>query len=355
MKKTVFVIGAAAMLLLAGCMSSPKAEERVHNVDAGLQDSVEAIMQRHLTEYGAMDGVAIVMETGSGRIRAMVGLGCKDDGVYVRADSLAGTGHCSALMRTVSALAALDTGKVKPDTEVDAGNGVYVCDKDTIRDHNWTRGGYGELTLRRALALNSSIGVVKAVDEAFADKRQFVENIEKMSFGQPRDVEGLVMDSCGQDASTLPWYCYAIGQKETSPIQMLAFYNAIANNGKMVAPLLYEPQNPTGEEAQTINPQIASPSSIADIREMLEETVKDGLGRLAMSDKFAVAGMSGTISNGDGTLTADFCGYFPAEKPAYTVLVSVHRKDLPASGGAMAGTIFKEIAELLHRHKDTSW
>ncbi len=75
------------------------------------------------------------------------------------------------------------------------------------------------------------------------------------------------------------------------------------------------------------------------------------MGKQAMPDKFFVAGMSGTISNEDGTLTADFCGYFPAESPAYTVLVSVHRKEIPASGGAMAGTIFKEIAELLHRQR----
>ncbi len=351
MKKSMFVVGAAAMLLLASCKSSPKAEERVSNVDEGLQDSVEAVMQRHLPEYGAMDGVAIVMETNSGRIKAMVGLESKGDGAYVRADSLAGAGHSSGLMMTVSMLAALDSDNVKPDTEVDTGNGIYVCDnKDTIRDHNWSRGGYGKLTLRQALAHNSNIGVVKAINEAFTDKRQFFGSVKKMSFGQPLEVEGLVISSCGQDANDMPWYYYAIGYGETSPIRMLAFYNAIANNGKMVAPLLYEPSHPTGEDVKAINPQIASPAGISDIREILEETVKDGLGRQAMPDKFTVAGMNGTISNEDGTLTADFCGYLPADNPAYTVLVSVHRKEIPASGGAMAGTIFKEIAELLYRY-----
>ena len=113
------MIGAAA-LMLASCKYSPKAEERMCNVSGELQDSVETILQKHLLEYDAMDGVVIVMETKSGRIRAMVGLENKGDGTYVRADSLAGVGRSSALMSTVSMLAALNTGKVKPDMKVES-------------------------------------------------------------------------------------------------------------------------------------------------------------------------------------------------------------------------------------------
>ena len=353
MKNVMFMIGVAAMLILASCKSSPKTEERVCNVYGELQDSVEAILQRHLSEYDAMDGVAIVMETNSGRIRAMVGLECKEGCSYVRADSLAGTGHSSALMRAVTILAALNSGKVTPDTKVDTGEGVYVCGKDTIFDHNWRKGGYGELTLRQVLAFGSNVGTVKAVDKAFADKKQFIDNVKKMSFGQPAEMEGLKIDSCSQDAAELHWYDFALGNKETAPIQMLTFYNAIANNGKMVAPFLYEPLRPIDEGPQVLNPQIASASSINTIREMLEENIIKGLGKRAMSTLFAVAGANGTIYNKDSTLTADFCGYFPTKAPVYTVFVSVHRKEQPASGGVMAGTIFKEIAEFLYRHKDS--
>lgn len=152
-------------------------------------------------------------------------------------------------------------------------------------------GGYGEMTLRRAFAFNSDIGLAKAIEMAFADKKQFVESVKGMKFGQPCEVEGLTMDSCSQDgASSLPWYRYAVGCKETTPIQILTFYNAIANNGKMVAPQLYEPLRPSEEEAQILNPQIASPLSIATIRDMLEGTVSEGMGIRAMSDKFTVAG-----------------------------------------------------------------
>lgn len=324
MKKNVYLLLLVIVsLALASCKSSHKSEESASNINNVLQDSVEAILEKHLVEYGAMDGVAIVMETESGKIRAMVGLDAKGDSTYVRADSLAASKHSSALMRTVSVLAALNTGKVKPDDMFDSGVGIFVYDNDTIYDHNWRKGGYGELTLRQALAYSSDIGILKAVDEAFPNKKNFLASVRKMSFGQPLEVEGMKLDSCSQDTD-LPWYCYAMGSQKITPLQMLAFYNAIANKDS-----------------------IASPSSIADIRGMLEGVVSKGLAKRAMSDKVKVAGMNGTIRNEDSTLTADFCGYFPADKPKYTILVSVHRKEVPAAGGRMAGSIFKEIAEMV--------
>lgn len=324
MKKNVYLLLLVIVsLALASCKSSHKSEKSVSNINNVLQDSVEAILEKHLVEYGAMDGVAIVMETESGKIRAMVGLDAKGDSTYERADSLAASKHSSALMRTVSALAALNTGKVKPDDMFDSGVGLFVYDNDTIYDHNWRKGGYGELTLRQALAYSSDIGILKAVDEAFPDKKDFLASVRKMSFGQSLEVEGMKLDSCSQDTD-LPWYCYAMGFQKITPLQMLAFYNAIANKDS-----------------------IASPSSIADIRGMLEGVVSKGLAKRAMSDKIKVAGMNGTIRNEDSTLTADFCGCFPADKPKYTILVSVHRKEVPAAGGRMAGSIFKEIAEMV--------
>lgn len=329
MKKVSLLVLAIALLALASCKSSPKSEESVSNINNALQDSVAAILEKHLVEYGAMDGVAIIMETESGKIRAMVGLDAKGDSTYERVDSLAASKHSSALMRTVSVLAALNTGKVKPDDVFDSGAGVFVYDNDTIYDHNWQKGGYGELTLWQALAYSSDIGILKAVDEAFPDKKDFLASVRKMSFGQPLEVEGMKLDSCVQD-SEMPWCYYAMGFQEITPLQMLAFYNAIANKDS-----------------------IASPSSIVDIRGMLEGVVSKGLAKRAMSDKVKVAGMNGTIRNEDSTLTADFCGYFPADKPKYTILVSVHRKEVPAAGGRMAGTIFREIAEIIDRCKDT--
>lgn len=326
MKKVLFLL-LAVVLLLASCKPSPKSEERVSTINGVLQDSVEAILQKHLVEYDAMDGVAIVMETESGNIRAMVGLKAKGDSTYERADSLAGSKHSSALMKTVAVLAALNTGKVKPDDLFDSGEGIFTYGNDTIFEHNWQKGGFGELTLRQALAYSSDIAITQAVDKAFPNKKDFWEMLKKMSYGQPLEVEGLKVDSCLQNID-LPWYYFVMGYHETTPIQMLAFYQAIAKKSK-----------------------IASPSSIDNIHEMLEGVVSNGLAKKAMSDKFKVAGQNGTIYNKDSTLTVDFCGFYPSDKPKYTILVSIHRKELPAKGGAMAGSTFKEIAEFLYCYK----
>ena len=207
--------------------------------------------------------------------------------------------------------------------------------------------GISKEALRQALYYSSDVGVTRAVDRAFADKKQFFESVKKMSFGQPLEVEGLKMDACSQDSIEMPWYYYAMGFQEIAPIQMLTFYNAIADEGKMVMPLLFEPSPMSEDTLQVINPQIAKASCITEIRKMLEGVITEGLGKRAMSDKVKVAGMNGAIYNEDSTLTADFCGYFPADKPKYTVLVSVHRKERPAAGGRMAGAVFKEIAEYL--------
>lgn len=223
MKKEIcLLVLAIALLALASCKSSLKSEESVSNINNALQDSVEVILEKHLVEYGAMDGVAIIMETESGKVRAMVGLEAKDDSAYVRADSLAASKHSSALMRTVSVLAALNTGKVKPDDMFDSGVGVFVYDNDTIYDHNWRKGGYGEMTLWQTLAYSSDIGILKAVDEAFPDKKDFLASVRKMSFGQPLEVEGMKLDSCVQD-SEMPWCYYAMGFQKITPLQMLAF------------------------------------------------------------------------------------------------------------------------------------
>lgn len=323
MKNVSLMLLAIALLALASCKSSPKPEKTESTIDGVLQDSVEAILERHLVEYDAIDGVAIVMETESRKIPAMVGLMAKSDSSYERADSLAASKHSSALMRMVSVLSALNTGKVKPDDKFDSGVGIYAYGNDTVFDYNWRKGGFGELTLRQALAYSSDVAITRAVDEAFPDKQAFLASVRKMSFGQSLEVEGLKVGSSLQDTE-MPWCYYAMGFQEITPIQMLAFYNAIARKDK-----------------------IASPLSIADIRGMLEGVVKEGFGKQAMSDKFAVVGQNGTIYNEDSTLTADFCGYFPADKPRYTILVSVHLKGIPAAGGRMAGTIFREIAECL--------
>lgn len=122
---------------------------------------------------------------------------------------------------------------------------------------------------------------------------------------------------------------------------MLTFYNAIANNGKMVQPQLYK------DSTTVINPQIASQANIDSLKQALKYVVTDGLGQPAKSDKVQIAGETGTVQLEDGSYIVEFCGYFPINVPQYSIIVSIHKERLPASGGLMAGDVFRQITEYI--------
>jgi cell division protein FtsI (penicillin-binding protein 3) len=134
---------------------------------------------------------------------------------------------------------------------------------------------------------------------------------------------------------------------------MLTFYNAIANGGRMVKPTLK-----TGE-IEIINPQIANPQNIQNIQTVLKHVVSQGLGRKAGSSILSVAGKTGTSQVGEYDFGEDtyvdeyqlaFCGYFPADAPKYSIIVSMNKLGLPASGGGMAGVVFHDIVEWMITH-----
>ena len=148
----------------------------------------------------------------------------------------------------------------------------------------------------------------------------------------------------GLQKKNITWNCIGYGLS-VSPIQVLTFYNAIANNGKMVQPQLYK------DSVVVINPQIANKANIDSLKLALAYNVTDGLGQPAKSDKTTVAGKQGTIivstDDGNTMYAVEFCGYFPTGNPKYSIIVSINKTGLPASGGLMAGDVFKQIVELL--------
>ena len=332
-----------------------------------LQWAVDSLLNAQMTEIGnCLQGQAIVMEVQTGEILAMVGLERNFEGRFQPCKNFAYQQELGSLMHTVSLLAMLESGKVKLDEVVDAGNGLYeVGNGMWMKDHNWRRGGYEKITLHRALEVSSNIGIGKAVDKAFGNnQQQFFALLDKMSFGQPDNIEGIdgmnpISYSSPKDKEWANWKLWwsAIGyERKIAPIQMLTFYNAIANNGKMVKPTLK-----TGE-IEIINSQIASQTNIDSMQVVLENVVSQGLGRKAGTPILRVAGKTGTSQvneydyyNEVGTPLAEyqlaFCGYFPAEAPKYSIIVSINKLGLPASGGGMAGVVFSEIVEWMICHE----
>ena len=314
-------------------------------IDSTLQVKATSILENKQTELNALSGQVIIMKVQTGHIKAMVGLERKDGANYLPCENFS-QAHESALMHPISILAALETRKVKLSDMVDVGNGIYSIQDRELKDHNWHRGGYGEISIKQGLASSSNIAVYKTMEKAFGNNAQAYFNLlNNMSYGKPDSIAGIAnlkpayfvtpKDS-GWSDTAFAWFCIGYNQTIT-PIQMLTFYNAIANSGKMVQPQLYK------NSTTVINPQIATQANIDSLKQALEYVVTDGLGQPAKSDKTQVAGETGTIQLEDGSYIVECCGYFPANAPQYSIIVSIHKKELPASGGLMAGDVFRQI------------
>lgn len=316
---------------------------RISTIDSTLQTNATAILESKLSEINAQSGQVIIMEVQTGQIKALVGLIKKDSTNYQPCENFS-VWQSTGLMHPISLLAALETGKVKLSDKVDTGNGIYSVYGRSLKDHNWHRGGYGELTAQEGLAVSSNIATYKVMEKAFGDDPQtFFDLLANMSYGKPDSINGIAsLQPYKITEKNITWNC--IGYEQLiSPIQVLTFYNAIGNDGKMVQPQLYK------DSVVVINPQIASRASIDSLKKALVFNITDGLGQPAKSDKVVVAGMQGTSSlstNEDSTkdmYAVEFCGYFPTDNPKYSIIVSINKAGLPASGGLMAGDVFKKI------------
>ena len=341
------------LFLLVSCQSRQQVTENISTIDSILQVNVTSLLENKLSELDALSGQVIVMEVQSGQIKALVGLTKKDSTNYQSCENFS-VWQSTGLMHPISLLAALETGKVKLSDKVDTGNGIYQIHGRELKDHNWHRGGYGELTVQEGLAASSNIAIYKTMEKAFANNPQAYFNLlANMSYGKPDSITGIANlkpahivtpKDNNWAKSDFAWSSIGYNQ-QISPIQILTFYNAIANNGKMIQPQLYK------DSVVVINPQIASRASIDSLKKALVFNITDGLGQPAKSDKVVVVGMQGTSSlstNEDSTknmYAVEFCGYFPTDNPKYSIIVSINKTGLPASGGLMAGDAFRQFVD----------
>ena len=341
------------LFLLVSCQSRQQVTENISTIDSILQVNVTSLLENKLSELDALSGQAIVMEVQSGQIKALVGLTRKDSTNYQSCENFS-VWQSTGLMHPISLLAALETGKVKLSNKVDTGNGIYQVHGRELKDHNWHRGGYGELTVQEGLAVSSNIAIYKTMEKAFGNNPQaYFDLLANMSYGKPDSITGIANlkpahivtpKDNNWAKSDFAWSSIGYNQ-QISPIQILTFYNAIANNGKMIQPQLYK------DSVVVINPQIASRVSIDSLKKALVFNITDGLGQPAKSDKVLVAGMQGTSSlstNEDSTkgmYAVEFCGYFPTDNPKYSIIVSINKTGLPASGELMAGDAFRQFVD----------
>lgn len=341
----------------------------ITTIDVGMQDIAEKALVDELKEINATVGVAILMEVQTGDIKAIVNMTKGSDGVYreIRNNAISDMMEPGSTFKTASIMVALEDGKITPDQTIDTGNGVYNMHGRPMKDHNWHRGGYGVITTTQTLMYSSNIGVSRLIDQNYHDQpEKYVQGLYKLGIATPLklDIPGAgkpyirMPNKDNWSKTALAWM--SIGyETQVPPINTLAFYNAIANNGVMVKPRFVKSIVKDGQVVEDIptevlNPAIASPKTIQDIQIILKKVVSEGLGKKAGSKQFHVSGKTGTaqVSQGKGGYKTgtmhylvSFCGYFPSEAPKYSCIVAIQKSGLPASGGLMAGSVFGKIAE----------
>ena len=353
----------------------------VTTIDVTMQDLAERALleEMKLPEVNADLGVAIVMEVATGDVKAIVNMAKVGDGQYAEAINSAISYRCEpgSVFKVASLLVALDDGVIPGDTSyvIHTGSGVMEMHGRFMKDHNWRRGGYQDINVARTLEVSSNIGTSYVIDKFYGGHpEKYVEGLRRVGIGEDlklplvgyrrpliRDVDTKTTDrSKYWSKTTLPWM--SIGyETQIAPINTVTFYNAIANNGRMMQPRFVTKLVKDGETIREFPPvvlkeRIAKPETITMMQTVLEHVVSQGLGRKAgpRSKAFKVAGKTGTAQiadehggyhSGVTRYWLSFAGFFPADAPKYSCIVCIRKRGLPASGGGMSGVVFRQIAE----------
>ena len=308
------------------------------NANTDLQEYVHSIFEENISKIDAINGQVIIMDCKSGEIKAMVNLVNDKSGIKPTTSQLS---QPTSLMRPISLLAVLEQGKVNLNDSVDTKAGMIDISGYLLEDYNWRSGGNGKTTIRQGFLSSSNIATYLTAKQAFGkDYGKFYKTITNMGYGLPQDSIEAALPIPNDDITLAK---FATGKnQQVTPLQILTFYNAIANNGTMVKPTFHK------SDTTIIKEQIASKENIATIQQLLIKKVKDGLAHKAYSGKVSIAGEQGTAivkEDGDNTIYClQFCGYYPSENPQYSIIISLNKQGLPASGG-MAASIVKEVIE----------
>ena len=308
-------------------------------VNTDLQDYVRSTLKENIRKIDAIKGQVIIMDCKSGEVKAMVNLAKDKFGIKPTTSQLS---QPTGLMRPISLLAALEQGKVKRNDSIDTKSGIVDINGYLLEDYNWRRGGNGKTSVQQGFLLSSNIATYLTVKQAFGKGYdRFYKTIINMGYGLPQDSIKAILPIPNDDISFAK---FVNGKnQQITPLQILTFYNAIANNGKMAKPTFHK------RDTTIMKEQIASKENIAIIQQLLVQKVKDGLAHQACSDKVSIVGEQGTaIVKKDGNNTIyclQFCGYYPSDNPQYSIIVSLNKKGLPASSG-MAGETAKQIIEI---------
>jgi cell division protein FtsI (penicillin-binding protein 3) len=342
----------------------------ISTIDVYIQDIAHHALLKTLNKFKAEHGCVVVMETKTGKIKAISNLGKlkETDSSYFETENYAikESHEPGSTFKLVDMIALLDDHKIDTSKVYDSKGGIVAYGKDKVRDSH--EGGYGRISLARGFEVSSNTIMVQAVYENYKNNpKEFIDRISNMGLDKPLGLpfqgEGKPIvhkpGEKGWERNTLPWMAFGYSVAMT-PMQTLTLYNAVANNGEMVKPQFVSEIKEWNRviksyNKEVINPKICSDETIGKLKAVLQNVVKRGTGKDLYSKNFSMAGKTGTAQANYGKnggsekhYISSFVGFFPVENPKYSCIVVVHKPNTSGNnyyGADVAGPVFKRIAQ----------
>ncbi len=343
----------------------------ITTIDINYQDVAETVLEEQLRRFNAEHGTVVLMDVKTGAIRAIANIGLdtvnkiyKEDYNYAVGESV----EHGSVFKLASVIALLEDGYVSPSDTVDTGNGTYRFYDRIMKDSH--RGGYGKITFQEVFEKSSNVGISKMVNKHYkANPSNYINRLYSMRLNEPLGLEikgeGLPRIKYPGDkdwyGTTLPWT--SIGYEVSmTPLQILAFFNAVANDGKMMKPsfvqeIKYRGKTINEYENEVLSSKICSDKTLKQVRSMLEGVVERGSAKKIKSKEYKIAGKTGTAlvadkhrGYRDKVYRASFVGYFPADNPMFSCIVAITNPDRSKGfyGSTVAAPVFKSIADKVY-------
>ncbi len=344
----------------------------ISTIDINIQDIAHHALLAQLEKYSADHGCVIVMETETGEIKAISNLGKTKEGKYYeRLNYAIGESHePGSTFKLMNIVAALEDRVIDTSTIKDTGKGYWKIYNHRVKDSK--HGGYGKISMAKAFEVSSNTAFAQMIHDGYKQEpSKYVNRLMSMNLGKEL---GLPIKGEGKPVLRFPgdkgWSGLSLAQMaygyevSMTPLQILTFYNAIANDGEMVKPRLIKEVKELNQtifkfEKEVINPSICSQETVNQVQDLLKNVVekKHGTGHKMYSPNFSMAGKTGTAQknyvNKDPdvmTYISTFAGYFPVESPKYSCIVVIHEPDKSVGyyGADVSGPVFKSIAQKVY-------
>ncbi|EFK55762.1 penicillin-binding protein [Sphingobacterium spiritivorum] len=339
----------------------------ISTIDVNMQDMAQRALEKQLQIVDADNGCVILMEVKTGEVRAVANFTRDEEGVFREKFNyaIALSAEPGSTFKLASYLALIDDGKIDSSTTVDVGNGTYKVPGHTIKDSHAPRKSI--MSAKYAFEQSSNVAITKLVNTHYKDDpSKFTDKLYSMGLGKalqlqiPGEGEPKIKTPKAKSWSKLSLVQMAYGYELLmTPLQTLTLYNAVANDGKMIAPVFVKEIRHLGNtvehfQARVIKDKIASEHALSEIRGMMEGTMIEGTGKSLRNPLYTSAGKTGTAQIADGArgyrqrkYQSSFAGYFPAENPKYSMIVVIRNPRKGYYGASTAGPVFKELADMV--------